>query len=154
MRHERERSDGGVVEPLRVVDQAQEWLLLRSLGEKTENGEPDEKRARRLSRPPPECDVESVTLGVGKSFAELQERRTERLQRSVVELHLSLDARGADQLKVLARVVRVFEQRSLADPGISVHHEHTAVSIACRLEQAVEHVALALAADQLLPDCP
>ena len=46
-RHERERSGRCVVEPLRVVDQAQQGLLLGGIGEEAENRQPDEKRARR-----------------------------------------------------------------------------------------------------------
>ena len=40
-RHEPERLGRCAVEPLRVVDQAQERLLLGGLGEETENREPD-----------------------------------------------------------------------------------------------------------------
>ena len=85
-RHERERSRRCAVEPLRVVDDAQQRLLLGSFGEEAENREPDEKRARRLSGAEPEGDAERVTLRIRETLAELEKRRTELLQRRVVEL--------------------------------------------------------------------
>ena len=96
-RHERERSARRAVEPLRVVDDAQERLLLGGFGEEPENREPDEKRARRLSGAEPECDAERVTLRIGQTLDELEDRRTELLQRRVVELHLPLDARQSER---------------------------------------------------------
>ena len=47
---ERERSRRGAVEPLRVVDHAEQRLLLGRLREQAENGKADEERARRAAR--------------------------------------------------------------------------------------------------------
>src|SRR6266542_2608685 len=122
-RDERERGARCVIEPLRVVDHAQERLLLGRFGEETENGEPDEERARRLSRAQPECDVERVTLRVGKTFDQREERRAE------------------------------LEQRRFANSWVAVHHEDTAVALARRLQQPLEHRLLALSAEQPLRLC-
>ena len=107
--HERERSGRCAVEPLRVVDQAQERLLLGSFGEEAESREPDKKRARRLSRAEAERNVERVTLRIGQTLGESHDRRAELLQRRVVELHLPFDARGPNDAKILARLDRVLE---------------------------------------------
>ena len=148
MRHERERSGRCAVEPLRVVDHAQERLLLGGFGEETENREPDEERARRLSGAEPEGDAERVPLRIRQTLAELEDRRTELLQRRVVELHLPLDARSPDDAKILARLDRVLEQCGLADAGVSVHHEDGAVTVPRGTQQPLEHRALALPADE------
>ena len=135
-RHERERSGRCAVEPLRVVDHAQQRLLLGSFGEEAENREPDKKRARRLPGAEPEGDAERVTLRIRETLAELEDRRTELLQRRVVELHLPLDARSPNDAKVLARLDRVLEQRGLADARVSVHHEDGAVTVRARYPAA------------------
>jgi hypothetical protein len=107
--HEHERSGRSAVEPLRVVDHAQERLLLGSFGQQAENREPDKKRARRPSGAEPEGDAERITLRLRETLDELEDRRTELLQRRVVELHLPLDARSANDAKILARLDRVLE---------------------------------------------
>ena len=133
-RHERERSGRCAVEPLRVVDHAQKRLLLGGLGEETENREPDKKRARRLSGAEPEGDAERVPLRIRQTLAELQDRRTELLQRRVVELHLPLDARSPNDAKILTHLDRVVEQCGLADARLSVHDQDPAAPLACSLE--------------------
>ena len=63
-RHERERSGRCAVEPLRVVDDAQEGLPLSGIGEEAEDREPDEERARRRPAAEAERDAERVTLRI------------------------------------------------------------------------------------------
>ena len=129
MRDERERSGRCAVEPLRVVDQAQQRRLRCRFGEEAENREPDEKRARRLSDTHAKGDSEGDALRIGETLAELEDRRTEPLQRRVVKLHLPLDARSPNNTKLPTRLDRVLEERGLADAGLSVHHEDGAVTV-------------------------
>lgn len=145
---------GCAIEPLRVVDHAQERLLLGSFGEEAENREPDEEWARRVSGVKSEGDAQRITLGIGKAVDELEDRRTEPLQRRVVELHLPLDTRSPNDAKILARLDRVLEQRGLADAGVSVHHEDGIVTAPGGIQQPLEHRALALPANQLLSTSP
>ena len=56
--------------------------------------------------------------------------------------------------EVGSRLDRVLEQRSLADARLAVHRQHTAVSSARSLQQAVECDTLALPAEQLHCGCP
>ncbi len=146
--HERERPGRSAVEPLRVVDHAQQRPPLGGFGEEAENREPDKKRAGRRSVAEPEGDAERVTLKIRKTLAELEDRRTELLQRRVVELHLPLDARSPDDAKILARLDRPLQQRRLADTGISVHHEDGAVTVPRGLQQPLQHRPLASPAQQ------
>ena len=71
---ERERSARCVVEPLRVVDHAEERLPLGGFGDEAENRKPDEERARRLSPTQPERDAKRIALRARKAFDELEER--------------------------------------------------------------------------------
>jgi hypothetical protein len=50
-RDEREHTGRRAVEPLRVVDDAEQRLLLRRLRQQVQNGEPDEERIRSPSGP-------------------------------------------------------------------------------------------------------
>ena len=49
-RHERERARRRTIEPLRVIDDTQERLLLRGLGQQAEGRQSDQERTRGLSR--------------------------------------------------------------------------------------------------------
>ena len=61
---ERKHARGCTVEPLRVVDDAEERLLLGGLRQQVEDREPDEERIRRPSGAQPERDLEGVALGI------------------------------------------------------------------------------------------
>jgi hypothetical protein len=74
--HERERAGRSAVEPLRIVDHAQQRLPLSSFGEQAQNREPDKERARRLSGTEPEGDTERVTLKIRETLDELEDRCT------------------------------------------------------------------------------
>src|SRR5204863_5627936 len=98
-RDEGERQRRCAVEPLRVVDHAQQRFLLGGFGEDPEHREADKKRARRLSAAQPEGDTQRIALGFGEMLAELEDRRTELLQRRVVELHLPFGSRSPNNAK-------------------------------------------------------
>ena len=46
-----ERLRGDSIKPLRVIDEADQWLFLGHLGQQAEYGQPDEEAVRRLPRP-------------------------------------------------------------------------------------------------------
>jgi hypothetical protein len=101
-----------------------------------------------MSGAEPEGNAERVTLRIGKTLDELEERRTKLLQRRVVELHLPLDPRGTNDAEVVARVDRVLEERGLADAGVSLHEEDGAVTVPRGIQQVLKHRALVLPAEQ------
>ena len=59
---ERERQRRGLIQPLRVVDDAQQRTLLGRLGHQAEHGEADQEPLRRRSRGQAEDDPERVAL--------------------------------------------------------------------------------------------
>jgi hypothetical protein len=148
MSHERERPGRCTVQPLRVIGHAQQRPLLGGIRDQTEHCEPDEKRARHLSRAQPERDAERLTLRVGKTLLEVEDRRAELLQRCVIELHFTLDAQNPDDAKVLGCLDRELEQRGLANPRVAVHDEDRAVAAPRGIEQSVEHRSFALPTEQ------
>ena len=61
-RHERERLRGHPVEPLRVVDDAHERLLLGGVGQQAQDGQPDEEALRRRPGAQAERRAQRVAL--------------------------------------------------------------------------------------------
>ena len=88
-------------------------------------------------------------LGLRETLHELEERRTQLLNRRERELHLRLDPGRPGDPKLARRLDRVLEQRGLADARFAVHHQHAAAPAAHAVQQPVEHLALAFPADQL-----
>ena len=72
--HEGQRAGRAAIEPLRVIDHGEEWLLLGGLREQAEHREPHEERARRRARAEPERDGERVALGVREPIHERGKR--------------------------------------------------------------------------------
>ena len=60
--HEREHLGRGPIKPLDVIDQAEQRLLLRRVGEQAEHGQPDEKSIGLRARAQAERGRERVTL--------------------------------------------------------------------------------------------
>ena len=122
---ERERARRRAVEPLRVVDDAQERLLLDSLRQQAEDGQPDQERVRSRSGAEPEGYVERIALGI---------RQTLRWSR--IGEHSCWSAANGSSISPSTPTVRSdpksapprpsIEQRGLADAGLAVHRQHPA----------------------------
>ena len=108
---------GGLVEPLRVVDDADERLLLGDLGEQRQRGEPDQEPVGRRAGAPAEHRRERVALGDGQPVELIQHRSAELMEAAVGELHLRLDADGPGDAPAGDTVGQVAEQRALAHPA-------------------------------------
>ena len=84
----------------------------------------------------------------------VEARRAQLLQRGERELHLPLHPDGAGNAEVRACLRGVLEQGRLADARLAIHRQDAAMAVPCALEDPVEHVALPLTAEQLLPAGP
>ena len=92
-RHERQRLRRGRVEPLRVVDEADQRPLLGHVGQQAEDGQADEEPIRGIAVAQTERGAERFALRAGKALHAIQGRRAELMQPRERELHLRLDAR-------------------------------------------------------------
>ena len=92
-RHERERLRGHPVEPLRVVDDAHERLLLGGVGQQAQDRQPDQEAIRRRSGAQAERRAQRVALRARQMPETVEHRRAQRMQAGERELHLRLDAR-------------------------------------------------------------
>jgi len=86
-------------------------------------------------------------LKIWETIDECEDWRTKPLQCRVIEFHFPLDARRASDAKILALVDRVLKQRSLADAGVSVHHEDCAMTSPRGIQQPPEHRDLSFPAE-------
>ena len=82
-----------LIEPLRIVDQADQWPLGGNLGEQAEDGETDEKPVRGVPRRRAERDLQRPFLGLGQGGEVVEHRQAELMQRGEGHLQLGLHAR-------------------------------------------------------------
>ena len=92
-RHERERLRRHPVEPLRVVDDAYERLLLGGVGQQAQDRQPDEEAIRWRSGAQAERRAQRVALRARQLPETVEHLRAQRMQAGERELHLGLDAR-------------------------------------------------------------
>ena len=110
---ETENLSGGVVEPLRVVDDADERLLLGDLGEQRQRGQPDQEPVGRSPRAQSEHRGERIALRIGQAIDSIHHRRAELMEPAVGQLHLGLDADSPGDVPARHSVGYVVEQSAL-----------------------------------------
>ena len=141
-RHEPHRLRRGPVEPLRVIDHAQQRLLVRRVGQQAQRRQPHQKPVRRLPCPQSERHAERLTLRVRQPVQAIEQLRAQLLEGSVGQLHLRLDAGDPGHAQASRRRDHVLQQRGLARPGLAVHHQRAAAPAARRLQQLAERRSL------------
>ena len=147
-RDERERLGRLAVEPVGIVDDTEHRALVGRHRQQAQDGEADQEPVGRSSVRQSERRPRRVALRIRQRVQAVEQRRTQLVERGERELHLGLDAGGADHLASHGRVHQVLEQRALADAGITTHHEHAALPGSNRVDQLVECSALLRAADE------
>jgi hypothetical protein len=150
-RHERQSPRRGTIEPMRVVDDTHEWLLLGGLGEQAEDRQSHQEWIRcRVRRPPNQAgrDAKRLSLRLWEALHQLEKRGAQLLDRRERKLYLRLDPERPDDPKPPRGLDRLFEQRRLADTRLPVYHQHAATPASHFVQQPLEHLALALPTDQ------
>ena len=147
-RDERQRLRRRAVEPLRIVDDAQQRPVPCRLGAQAEHREADEESIRRVAGAEAEGRAQRLALGAGQRVQVVQQRRAELLQPGVRELHLGLGARRSDDAASGRRVHQILQQRGLADPCLAAQHEHRAPARAQASQQLIQRFALATPPEQ------
>ena len=147
-RDERQRLRRRTVEPLRVVDDAQQRPVPRRLGAQAEHCEADEESIGWVAGAEAEGGAQRFALGAGQRIKVVQQRRAELLQPGVGELHLGLGARRSDDVAPGCLVHQILQQRGLADPGFPAQHEHRAPARTQVSQQPIERLALSTPPEQ------
>ena len=143
---EPERLGRGVVEPVRVVDEAQQRLLSACSESRLERGERDQEPLLAPSAASPSAPRSAAACG-----------RAARRRPSAGRSSWCSPAKGSsasdstpapgEHVHPSARAARVLEQGGLAHARLAAQHQHAAARVARRVEQGADGGALA----RLLP---
>jgi hypothetical protein len=93
--NESEYLGGGPVEPVCIVHDAQQGLLLRRVRQEAERRQGDQKPVGTVARVEPERDAEPAPLGFGERAEPVEQRTAQLVQPGEGELHFRFDADAA-----------------------------------------------------------
>jgi hypothetical protein len=142
-RHERERLRGDLIEPLRIVDDADQRPFLGRVGQEAQGRQPDHEPIRRRPGAEAERRAQRVALRARQVLQPSQDRRAQRVQAGECELHLRLDARRPGDPASLRGCRQMPQQGGLADSRLAPEDQHTALARAYPSDESFQHVALA-----------
>ena len=131
-----------MIEPLGIVDHAQQGTLLGGLGQQAQDRKSHQEDVGRGSSGEPEDDRQRLTLGLGEAIQPIEHRRTQLMEAGVCQLHLRLHADGANDVEILRRLDEVLEQGRLTDPGLASQDERSAFALPDSGDRGLEHGGL------------
>ncbi len=133
---------GHAVEPLRVVDDAQQRLLLGDVGQQPEDRQSHSEAIRYRAGAQPERGRERVSLRAGEVLQPVEHRGAQLVQTG--ELHLGLDAGGAHDAARPRVRHEVVQQRRLPDTRFAAHDEHLRPAGPYAVDELVQLPALSV----------
>ena len=122
-RNEPEDLRRGAIEPLLVVHQADQRMLLGDLGQQAQDGQPDQEAVRRRPGTEAERGPQRSALRSRETLEATQHRRAQLVQPGERELHLRLDPGGARHPAARGVLDQVVQQRRLAHARLAAHHQ-------------------------------
>jgi len=125
-RHEREHLRGRLIEPLRIVDQAEKRLFVGTVRQQTQQGEADEKTIRPGARAQAKSGRERLTLGRRQPPQAAEQRRTQLVKARKGKLHLGLHPDRVKNPAAFGMTADVFQKRCLPDPRLAAQYQHRA----------------------------
>ena len=131
-----------VVEPLRIVDEAQERLAFGGLGEQAERRERDEEGVVASSRRQPERSSESSGLRLRKVIHVAQDGQNDLVQCGERKMRLRFDAAAAQNEHVAGSVARVLQECRLADARLAGEDQDSALRRSSAGEELADTGAL------------
>ena len=137
-RHEHQRLRRGPVQPLRIVDHAQQRPILRNLGEQAQGRQADQQPIRHRAGTQPERGGEGIALRTGDPIEPVEHRPAQLVQGAEGQLPLGLHSHRAKQGHVRRRSDHVLQERGLADPRLAPHEQRATASGSRVLEQPID----------------
>ena len=147
-RHEREHLRGRLIEPLRIVDQAQKRLFVGTVRQQTQQREADEKTIRPGARAQAKRGRERLTLGRRQPLEPVEQRRTQLVKTRKRKLHLGLHPDRVKNPTAFGMPGDVFQQRCLPDPRLAAQHQHRALPRVHGLQEPIKLQAFGTPAPQ------
>ena len=149
---EREHQRGGLVEPLRVVDHADQRKRFGGLGQQAQDGHGHQEAIRGSALLQAERDLQRGALGRRQRLQPVEQRRAQMMQAGERELHLGLHAHRPRDATPGRLAGDVLQQRRLADTRLAAQHQRRALADPDARQQPVQHRALPLSALQHLAE--
>jgi hypothetical protein len=142
-----------LVDPLAVIDEAQQRSFGRQLGQQRERGEPDQEPVGPRGGAHAERAAERGGLRSGQHVDPVQDVAQEEMKGGVGQLGLVLDARDSQYAySPRGRSRRIFQQRRLADSGLTQDHERPAHARPHVIHQLVDERELRVSPKQHASD--
>ena len=139
----------GAVEPLRVIDETGQRLLLGDLGEQRQRGQPHQEPVGRGAGAAAEHRRERVALRSGQPAEVAQHGRAELVQAGIGQLHLRLHAGGSRDVPAGDPAGQVAQQRALAHARLAPQDGDPAPARERVGQEPVERLTLASASEEL-----
>jgi hypothetical protein len=146
--HEGEHLCRGPIKPLDVIDDADQRMLLRRVGQQAEQGQSDQKSIWLRARAQPERGRHGVTLWRRQPSATVQQSRAQLMQAGERELHLPFGPKCAQDPASLGALDGVLQERRFADSVLAAEHQHRGLPQPRFCQQPIEPRALGPAAHQ------
>jgi hypothetical protein len=140
---------GSLVEPLRVVHKADQWVLLGGLGHEGQGGQPHHEPVGGVAGTQPEHRRQGVPLGDGEPVEVVQQGRAQLVETAVGQLHLRLHANGPGDLPAGDPVGQVAQQGALAHPRLPAQDGDAALPGEDVGHELVERCTLGTASEEL-----
>ena len=141
------------VEPLPVIDQADQWLGFGNVGEEREDGKPDEEPIRDRAKPQSKRRGQCLALWTRQTFELIEERRAELVEPGEGQFHLRLHPGRAHDSTTCGVPKDVVEQGALADAGRASHRDGGARAGSCVCDQPIQPGAFLPPSDEQCPAC-
>ena len=141
----------GPVQPLLIIDDAHQRPLPRHLRQQPQDRQPDHQPIRRRPGTKPERDPQRRPLPPRQTPQPAQHRRAQLMQPRERQLHLRLHPRRPHHPATRRPPGQEPQQRRLAHPRLTTHHQNPALTPPHRRHQPAKHPALSPAADQHRP---
>src|SRR6266581_3429936 len=136
--HHGEDLEGLLVEPLRVVDHAQQRRAGGSVGEERERGQANGEAIRGYRVDEAEGRAERLALALRQAGHRRQERNQQPVQPRKTKLQLRLDAGDADHPESRRRPGGVAQKRRLAHARLTSHHQCGAQPAASGIQRPIQ----------------
>jgi hypothetical protein len=150
---ERQRLCRRLVQPLRVVDHADQRSFLGEVRQQAQDRHADRERVWDIPAPHVECRVQRVTLRIGEMPKPVKERRAQLVEPGERHLRFRLGA-GHPRDTAAGRALRqVIKQRGLAGSRLAAQDQDPALACPHIGDQPVQRLGLAATAIQPAPGC-
>jgi hypothetical protein len=106
----------GPIEPLRIINDAEQGLLLGHRRREAQRRQPNQEPIGRLTGTPTERNIKRITLRSRQLLEPIEHRVAELLKARERELHLPLDAGRPLDPEPRRRLDQEFQKRGFADP--------------------------------------